>query len=516
MTHIDHKFKFKDSFEKVYHSAWTIWTILALGILIRVIQYISNRSLWLDEAMLSSNIVNRTLLGMLQPLDKAQGAPVGFLILEKLAVLIFGPNEYSLRLFPFLSSVVALFIFYKVSKIYLKDKAVPFSVLLFAISYPLIRYSSEVKQYSTDVLIALILYLIAGQFYAKKKGDRKYIIFGIVGALSIWISHPSVFVLGGVGTVIFILYLYSGEWKEVKKLAVIYLFWIINLAIVYYFFLHDLSSHKDLLKIWQHSFAPFPPTSSSEIKWYFNYFYFGNFKYFFGNQVYMIAAFLFFIGLSSIFIEKNVRLAASISPAVFLLAASALGKYPGGERLVLFMISPLILITSEGAIDLISKYSGNIAILILAIFLTFFLYPFQNAFKTIVAPIKHEEIKPAMKYISENSKKDDTIYIYYGAVEAFRYYSREFNIDKKKCIAGSRGRDDLNIFLDDINKIRGKRRVWVIFSHSFTSHGIDEEKFFLFNLNRIGSPIESRQYKGASVYLYDLHGQNDRVEGSIG
>jgi len=516
MTHIDHKFKFKDSLEKVYNSAWTIRIILALGILIRVIQYVSNRSLWLDEAMLSSNIVNRTSLGMLQPLDKAQGAPVGFLILEKLAVLIFGQNEYSLRLLPLLSGVLALFVFYKVSKIYLKDKVVPFAVLLFSISFPLIRYSSEVKQYSTDVLVALILYLIADQFFSKKKGNRKYIIFGFVGSLSILISHPSVFVLAGVGTVIFILYLHSGEWKEVKKLAVIYLFWIINFAIVYYFFLHDLTSQKFLLKVWEHSFAPFPPSSASKINWYFNYFYFGNFKYFFGDQVYMIAAFLFTIGLASIFIEKNVKLAASISPAVFLLVASALRMYPAGERLVLFMISPLILITSKGAIDLISKYSGNIAILVLSIFLTFFFYPLHHAFKTIVAPIKHEEIKPAIKYVSENLKKDDTIYIYYGAVQVFEFYSKEFNFDKKKCIAGSRGRDNLNLFLDDIEKIRGKRRVWIIFSHIFSRHGINEEKFFLFNLNRVGNPIESHQYKGASVYLYDLNGQNDRVEGSTG
>jgi hypothetical protein len=507
MTHIDQKSKFKDTFEKIYDSTWTIWIILAVGILIHIIQYIANRSLWLDEAMLSSNIVNRTLFGMLQHLDYAQGAPVGFLILEKLAVLSFGSNEYSLRLFPLLSGVISLFIFYKVSSIYIRNKAVPFAVLLFSISYPLIRYSSEVKQYSTDVLIALILYLTAAPFFSEEKSNRIFFIFGIVGALSIWLSFPSVFVLAGLGTVIFAMHLHSGEWKEVKKLLVIYLFWSINFSIFYYFFLHDLSSHKYLLKAWEKSFAPFPLTSIPQFKWYLNYFYFGNFKYLFGSHIYLIAAFLFLIGFSNIFIEKNIKLIAIFSPIVFLLIASALRKYPGGDRLALFLISPIILITSEGAIDLISKYSGNIAVLVIAIFLTFFLYPFHDALKTIKEPIKHEEIKPSMKYLSENLKKDDTVYIYYGAVQAFKFYLKEFNIDKKKCISGSiSARKDWEILLEEIEKLRGKKRVWFLFSHVYNKRGVNEKQFVLFHLNRTGKSIESQQYKGASVYLYDLNG----------
>jgi len=49
MTQMVNKLKFKDTFEKIYNSAWTIWIILSFGILIRVFQYISNHSLWLDD-----------------------------------------------------------------------------------------------------------------------------------------------------------------------------------------------------------------------------------------------------------------------------------------------------------------------------------------------------------------------------------------------------------------------------------------------------------------------------------
>lgn len=506
MAHNAQTFKFKDMFEKIYSSTWTIWIIIAAGIYIRVVQYIANRSLWFDEAMLSLNIVNRSFHGLLQTLNFHQAAPIGFLFLEKLAVSVFGPNEYSLRLLPLLSGVIALFVFYKVCKLYIKEKAIPIAVLLFSISYPLIQYSSEVKQYSTDVCVALILYLIASPFFSKENGNENYIIFGFVGGLSVWISFPSVFILAGVGSIIFILYLYSGKSKEIKKLTATYIFWIINFAIVYYLSFYNILSQKDLVNAWKHSFAPSPFVSFSKFKWYFNYFCFGNFYYFFGNRGYMIAAFLFFIGFAKIFTEKNVKLAAIFSPIIFLLIASALHKYPGGARLALFLISGIILIASEGALDLISKYSGNIAVLVLSIFIAFFSYPIYDALKTVVVPIQREEIKPAMKYISENFKKDDTIYIYYGAVPAFRFYSEKFNIDKNKCIEGSSaGSDDWNIFLKEIEKLRGKKRVWVLFSHLFKNwRRINEEKFLLFHLNMVGQRSYLRQYKGASVWLYDL------------
>ncbi|MDY7021785.1 MAG: hypothetical protein SWJ54_10560, partial [Cyanobacteriota bacterium] len=71
------------------------------GILVRLVQYLHNRSLWFDEANLALNIVNRSYLQLLSPLDNNQAAPPGFLWIEKLSIQLFGNNEYALRLFPF-------------------------------------------------------------------------------------------------------------------------------------------------------------------------------------------------------------------------------------------------------------------------------------------------------------------------------------------------------------------------------------------------------------------------------
>src|SRR5215207_11463259 len=77
--------------------------LIVLGGLLRLRQYLTGRSLWSDEAMLALNIVNRNVSGLFKPLDYDQGAPIGFLLVEKISHLLFGRNEYSLRLFPLIA-----------------------------------------------------------------------------------------------------------------------------------------------------------------------------------------------------------------------------------------------------------------------------------------------------------------------------------------------------------------------------------------------------------------------------
>src|SRR5262249_9775368 len=87
--------------------------ILAALILIgggmRLATLLSDRCLWIDEAMLALNLVNRAPLDLLKPLDYNQGAPVGFLLAVKAAISLFGIAEWSLRLVPFAAAVLGLF-----------------------------------------------------------------------------------------------------------------------------------------------------------------------------------------------------------------------------------------------------------------------------------------------------------------------------------------------------------------------------------------------------------------------
>ena len=53
-----------------------VWIIIGLGIFLRLFQYLHNRSLWLDEASLALNLIEKTFSELLQPLDYGQMARV--------------------------------------------------------------------------------------------------------------------------------------------------------------------------------------------------------------------------------------------------------------------------------------------------------------------------------------------------------------------------------------------------------------------------------------------------------
>jgi predicted membrane-bound mannosyltransferase len=152
--------------------SWENGAVLVLvlaGALLRLFQFLSGRSLWLDEIMLSRNVLDRgwtELLGT--PLDFHQVAPAGFLLLQKLAVTLLGDGELALRTVPLLASFASLFLFWRVARRFLAGWPLLGALGLFAFSAALLWYSSEAKQYSTDVAATLAVLLLALRFHDQR------------------------------------------------------------------------------------------------------------------------------------------------------------------------------------------------------------------------------------------------------------------------------------------------------------------------------------------------------------
>ena len=175
------------------------------GILLRLRQYLTGRSLWSDEAMLALNIVNRNFGELLRPLDYDQGAPVGFLEVEKLFQLLLGRSEYALRLLPFLMGVLSIGLFYLLLKRVTTGAGLMAALALFVFNPRLIYYSSEVKQYIVDVVVTLALLLVAAPLLESKIQKRDLIWLAVAGFFALWFSHPAVFVLAGIGLTLAII-----------------------------------------------------------------------------------------------------------------------------------------------------------------------------------------------------------------------------------------------------------------------------------------------------------------------
>ena len=155
-----------------FHEKWSSWSsnnlailcvaIFLIGATFRLSQYIADRSLWLDEAKLALNIINRSFSGLAQPLDYDQGAPLGFLFVQKLLTLLLGNADYVLRIFPLICGLFSYWAIYALAKrIFVQRAAIIAAVILFAFSDRLIYYSSEVKQYSSDSLLACYFFRLS-------------------------------------------------------------------------------------------------------------------------------------------------------------------------------------------------------------------------------------------------------------------------------------------------------------------------------------------------------------------
>ncbi len=489
------------------------WGFVGLGILFRLRQYLFDRSLWLDEADLVLNVIHRSPSELLKPLDYHQGAPLGFLMLEKSAVLGFGNDEMALRLVPFLSGILALILFASVAWRFLAPTAVPVAVGLFAISDPLIYYSTEAKQYSSDIAVTVLLFLLAGYLLERKFEAGPVVIISIIGAIALWFSHPAVFILAAIGLSCLADALQRQDRRGLFLLSIPGVLWPSSFLLNFLESLRGLSRDSTLLDYWRSAFAPFPPSSLADARWFIDSF-FDIFSDPLGLTLKGIAAVAAVLGLIEFFAEHRQRFVLFLTPAVLTLVASALHRYPFRGRLLLFLVPSLILLIAAGLESLRARTRDSLPYLSFLLIAFLFLDPILDAGVHVRNPQPKEEIRPVIEYIENHRMDGDALYLYYSSLHPFQYYSARHLIGPMDEIIGIESRSDWKPYRADLDQLRGRRRAWILFSHIYRwagVNGVDEERLFLDYLDSMGRRLDSSRAQGASVYLYDFGIQNHRA-----
>ncbi|OPX17403.1 hypothetical protein BXT86_06695 [candidate division WOR-3 bacterium 4484_100] len=481
------------------------WIIVGIGIILRVVQYLYNRSLTEGEAALAINIVHRSYSDLLHPLDLTQAAPIGFLFIEKFFLNLLGNSEYSLRIFPLISGLLSLFLFFIIVKRILSRPASLLSLLLFAIGNYLIYFSSEVKPYSSDVLITLLIIALTLYVLEKRFSLNVLLFFNIAGAVVIWFSYPALF-LFGAGVILIILVLLQEKRQTAFISSIIFLtIPLISFFIYYRLSLIRIISHNpELVTTWQNAFLPLIPCSLNDLA-RLGYCLAKVLKNPIGLSIYelFLAAVAFVIGTVYMYIKKRNILLLLLIPIFLTTIASALKRYPFEGRLLLFLVPLLLPIIAEGIIY-IAKKTARGSILIASLFpLIIVLGPAAVAGYHIIKPRAPEELRPVLQYLQKNKKEEDTIYLYYASINAYNYY-KEFLTLEGPVVYGNPSRQHWGNYFEELKKLKGKGRVWFLFSHIATKFGVDEEKLFVSYLDILGKRLDVYKAPGASAYLYDL------------
>ncbi len=479
--------------------------LVLLGIGLRAVPLVQNRNLWIDEAMLALNLVERSPRQLLQPLDWNQGAPAGFLLTVKATISGFGASEWALRLVAFVGSILGLIGFAWLSRRMLPPECAVLAVGLFSISPYLISYSAECKQYATDAALAIGMFTAAVGLLYGEGGFRRWAVFAVVGAIAVWCSHPIVFILGGLGTAI----LAEAVWNRdrTRTLACLAMIgcWLVSFGVCYLAFLKQLGNNQYLLDYWAEHFMPMPPKSPGDIGWLADHF-FALFAYPGGLgggewKVAGIPALLFIVGVVSFWRARWPVAVALVLPALLTLAASGLHKYPFAGRLLLFYVPLVMLGVARGGWVVISalRPTQPFAAAILLGLLLF--APLIETYQQFRKPQRQEELTSLLADLRGRLQPGDKVFMYWGGVPAFTFYTRD-NPFPAEVFLGTEHPDTRMEYRDEIRQFAGEPRVWVVFSHRHKA----EESLLRAYAEGLGDCQEELRHPGATAFRYDFRG----------
>jgi len=477
--------------------------------------YLADRSLWRDEAALALNVIHRSFAGLFQPLDYYQGAPIGFLMIQKLAFELFGGGEMALRLWPVAASVLAVPLFYLLCRGLLSRRATLFALAFFALAADKGFYWADCKQYSTDCFVAILLMFLAVRALEDSlpRGRNRIVALAVGGALAIWFSNPAVFVLAGIGVAAAIqwfqdkprgrLRLRDRHIANVLFLAAV---WVASFFLNYWFCLRKITHNDYLQRYWADvadAFAP-PPFSLDKLIWYKRNFLdlFRNFSVEFEG----LAALAFIIGAIELYRGGRRFLAMLLTPLLAVLVASALRQYPFEWRLLLFAAPAITLVVAAG---LDFPWRGELRIVGLAALALLLISPINKAINTLRNPPSDSDMRPAVEFVAAHYQPGDVFYLNDSATCDFAYYQPRFGLSGATVVIGSHKISDLNGWAEEFSQFRGKR-LWLIVENPFIgdlageSHFAAEQPLSMSVLDTMGKPLWKKHTFNEYVACYDL------------
>jgi hypothetical protein len=119
---------------------------------------------------------------------------------------------------------------------------------------------------------------------------------------------------------------------------------------------------------------------------------------------------------------------------------------------------------------------------------------------------RSEEVRPVLRYIRDHWRDGDLLYVFSSSEDAFRYYSLLLGADFREVIIGANLRKDFeNTYRKELDRLSGRGRVWVLFSHVSSEGGksVNVESMVRY-LETIGKRRDQVRHSGAFAYLFDL------------
>jgi hypothetical protein len=492
-------------------TALFIGLVLCVGIAIRVRVVQKAAGLVRDDAAVATSIVQRNEWDLLiKPMFDDQEAPIGYRLLTKEFTRWLGANETALRMPALVASILTLVFYVILARQVLPVPGQVLGLMLLAFSWPLAYYAGRVKPYSGDALVAIILLITAVSALRRPATLGSFATLAVVGIVGWLFSFPAVFVLAGIGMTLVCRSAMAGRLREsIGWIAVSFLWLAAFLAL---FLTVYRSAANPVQMPWYDragAFAPFPPKSTEDIKWYYDSFV-ALFHPWGGLGSGELAGVLFLFGVYILAARGERSLLGMLTiPLLLALAASSMKKYPFIERLLLFNCPMLLTLIAVG-IAAVSLTDPNTRFLRRLLMVVVLLYPTYMTVKTLASgAIGTHDIKPALDHLADHWQGGDVVYVHDGARTLYDYYVNVMNyrnLRGKPVVIGivPGRRDNLPEYLTkyekDLERVQGGKRVWFVFAMASPELLPESEHI----LDARGTRLDRFQVPTSGALLYDL------------
>ena len=340
------------------------WWIVGLGVCLRLMVYARNHELCFDEQSLWGNIAGVPIYQFSSELSADQLAPIGFMIAERSIAALVGTFRAVGRLIPLLFGLAGLLLYLPLVRKALPRRGALVALVLFALSDDLIYFSSEVKQYSLDVAVAVAVSLATLHAIGRPVSGR--IGWGMaLGAIaSPWFSFPAVFIVAGCGLALVVTSLFAGHLRDAALWCMIGAAWSVSFVAGYNASHALLSSHTSMYKFWDFAFLPVWPLPMSILRTYQTV---GILLEVFVNPLNMVhprwagvllPLLVLSIGTTSLARRCWPAWIVFVVPILLAIFASSIRRYPFHGRLVLELVPAFYLLIGLGAQRLCDGIEG--------------------------------------------------------------------------------------------------------------------------------------------------------------
>lgn len=388
---------------------WISWGIVLLGICILCFQYICNRSLFIDEANLALETMERSFASLFLSIGRDQFAPPLFLLLTKSLTEFLGNFEYVLRLPSLISGIMSIILLMRLLFNNHSWLVAGLVCLGLIINPTFVRYSTEFKQYSIDLFFCLLfVYLFLDQ---QKIG---ILLKSFLLVVAPWFSMPAIVVISSL----FIVQWIAQKREFLKRKNILpYLLSAISFGIYYFINIRHSVGSEYLNSYHQNYFAatnPFAPNFLQQnafiLKEWFGHF--GGFK----TVNYIVVIPLFLIGCI-VGLKRKLKpelFSLSVLAIVFLL--SGLELYPMQARTLLFTQGVMCILIARGITSLINMKKGVIYLILLiwSVHITI-----NKPLRFLMQKIEITDYKPSYEIIRQLAKP---LFIEPNAKPSFSYY----------------------------------------------------------------------------------------------